>query len=315
MTHIYGLSNANLAQPSFVTIGVFDGVHKGHQHLIRQLVDEAHSAGHLAVVATFFPHPDQVVLGIEGRYYLTAAEERAQYLLELGVDHVVTHPFNEETRMMRAATFVDLLVENLQMKQLWVGSDFALGYQREGDVEFLTKQGIAKGFDVTIIDLLQAGNTHVAISSTLIRDALGQGDVEKVREWLGRGYAVSGKVVAGKKRGRTIGFPTANIETWSQQLVPAIGVYAGWVQIGDERFMAVTNIGTRPTFNNNSVITIEAHLLDFERDIYDETISVSFEKYIRPEMKFDDFQALIEQIAKDVETGREFLQGIKAVSP
>ena len=146
MTHLYSLEEANLPEHSIVTIGVFDGVHKGHQYLIKRLVDEAHATGRLAVVLTFFPHPDVVLRDLQGRYYLTTAEQKAELLTELGVDCVVTHPFNDAVRQVRAAAFVDQLLQNLKMSALWVGSDFAMGYKREGNVPFLREQGLQKGF-------------------------------------------------------------------------------------------------------------------------------------------------------------------------
>lgn len=308
--HIYDLTNAHLTTPSMVTIGVFDGVHIGHQHLIRELVQSAHSQNQLAVVLTFFPHPDIVLKGLTERYYLTTAEQRAEQLLKLGVDYVITHPFNDDTRQIRATAFVDQLCEHLKLKVLRVGADFAMGYQREGNVELLTAQGIEKGFTVEAIELVQTQNSeHKAVSSTLIRDALETGNVAKAREWLGRGYTVNGEVIHGKKRGRQIGFPTANIDVWEEQVIPANGVYAGWAYLGSERYMAMINVGVSPTFEYKGV-TVEAYLLDFERDIYGETMTVSFEHYLRPEAKFDSLRALIDQINADVEQGRMILTNL-----
>jgi riboflavin kinase / FMN adenylyltransferase len=306
MSHIQGLSNANLKKPSIVTIGVFDGVHRGHQHLIRNLVEEAHSSDRLAVVLTFFPHPDIVLRGLRGRYYLTTPPQRARILLDLGVDYVITHPFNEQTRQVRAAAFVDQLQEQLRMSQLWVGPDFAMGYKREGDVPFLQQQAAEKDFHLHVIDIVQAGSDDTKLSSTLIRETLEAGDVQQVREWLGRGYALEGRVLHGKKRGRTLGFPTANLEVWDQQVIPANGIYAGWAYLGQQRFMAMTNVGISPTFGNKE-ITVEAYLLDFDRDIYDQHLTITFEKYIRPEGKYDSLQELIDRINLDIEEGRAYL--------
>lgn len=308
--HVYTLTDATVDRPSLVTIGVFDGVHRGHQHLITSLVEEAHKNGCLAVVLTFFPHPDIVLRGLKGRYYLTTPEQRADMLLSLGVDLVVTHPFDDDTRHMRAADFVDLLVDYLRVRQLWVGADFALGYRREGDVAYLTEQGQEKGFSVHAIELVQARNGAAsAISSTRIRELLEAGSVESARKLLGRGYALAGEVSHGKKRGRSIGFPTANIEVWDQQIIPANGVYAGWGMLGDERFMAMTNVGISPTFMNETV-TVEAYLLDFDRDIYGKNLTITFEKYLRPEQKYDSLDALIAQINHDVERGRAYLASL-----
>ncbi|HRF93606.1 MAG TPA: FAD synthetase family protein, partial [Aggregatilineales bacterium] len=151
MSHIYDISNVHLLQPSVITIGVFDGVHKGHQHLIKQLVEYAHLTNRLAVVLTFFPHPDIVLRGLEGRYYLTHPEQRAEYLLDLGVDYVVTHTFDDTTRYMRAMDFVNSIIKHLRPEKLWVGEDFALGYKREGNVAFLQSAGAQKGFSVEVV--------------------------------------------------------------------------------------------------------------------------------------------------------------------
>lgn len=304
--HIHDLTSAFLDKPSVVTIGVFDGVHIGHQHLIRQLVAEAKAAGKLAVVLTFFPHPDVVLRGPKGRYYLTTPQQRAEALLALGVDYVITHPFNEQTRQIRAASFIDLLIKHLRLSVLWVGRDFALGYKREGTVAYLTDQARQKGFVLHELDLVHTDDNGTPISSTQIRRLLEQGDAARVRDMLGRGYVLSGEVVPGQKRGRTIGFPTANLAIWEEQVIPANGVYAGWAVLGQERFMAVTNVGVRPTFDGQS-ITIEAHILDFDRDIYGQTLAVTFETRLRGEKKFAGIQELVEQITNDVETGRRYL--------
>lgn len=305
MSHIYNLADAQLQQPSMVTIGVFDGVHRGHQHLIRRLVEEARASDRLAVVLTFFPHPDIVLRGLKGRYYLTSPEQRAEQLKKLGVDCVITHPFNDETRHIRAAAFVDQLLAHLRMESLWVGADFAMGYKREGNVDYLRDQGAQKGFQVHAIELVE--NHGEAISSTAIRQALLDGNMQQVTAWLGRPYALVGEVVHGEKRGRAIGFPTANLEVWEEQVIPANGVYAGWATLGDERFMAMTNVGVRPHFEGDN-ITVEAYLVDFDRDIYGQQLALTFDKYLRPEAKFDSLQGLIDQIAADVEEGKAFLR-------
>ena len=303
MQHVYDLTAAQLEQPSLVTIGVFDGVHRGHQYLIRQLVEQAHQNDQQAVVLTFFPHPDVVLRGLEGRYYLTTPEERAEELGRVGVDVVLTQTFDDAFRQISAADLLDQLLQALHMRVLWVGSDFAMGYQREGDVAFLRAKGAVKGFQTEVIDLIRDGE---AISSTAIRQALVAGDVEQANFWLGRGYALSGEVIHGDHRGRTIGFPTANLAVWEQQAIPANGVYAGWALLGDEGYMAVTNIGVRPTFKGQDV-RVEAHLLDFDREIYGEKLRVSFETRLRAEKKFNNIQELIDQIGVDAQAGREYL--------
>lgn len=306
MIHVRQLDDIQLDKPSMVTIGVFDGVHRGHQALIRHLVDEAHAANRQAVVLTFHPHPDVVIRGITGRYYLTTPGQRAEFLGDMGVDVVVTHPFDATVRSMRAAHFVDNLINSLQMTCLRVGTDFALGYQREGNVAYLTELGLEKGYEVRPIELVKRNGNEEQISSSVIRDLLQDGNIKKANDLLGRPYMVEGVVIEGDKRGRTIGFPTANMKVWEQQVLPAKGVYAGWVTLGSERFMAVANLGVRPTFDGQH-LSLEPHLLDFDRDIYGETLQLTFEHRLRPEQKFDGLDALKAQLGRDIAQGRELL--------
>jgi riboflavin kinase/FMN adenylyltransferase len=307
MKHIQRIEDAHLTTRSMLTIGVFDGVHRGHQYLVQQLVRQAHGAGQQAVVLTFYPHPDLVLRGLSGRYYLTSPDQKAELLSALGVDVVITHPFNAEVRHMRAAAFVQQLVDYLRISQVWVGSDFALGYQREGNVAFLRGQGAQQDFTVHEIDLMLNGDAK--ISSSAVREALLQGELEQAREWLGRGYTLRGEVVHGEGRGHKIGYPTANIDVWSEQVIPANGIYAGWATVNGERFMAATNVGVRPTFDGSNV-TVEPYLLDFDRDIYGQTLEVTFEKRLRPEARFNGLPELIAQIGRDVEETRAYLSSL-----
>lgn len=307
MIHVRQLDSIQLEKPSIVTIGVFDGVHRGHQALIANLVEEAHSAGKLAVVLTFFPHPDVIIGDVETRYYLTSPEQRAYLLGDMGVDVVVTHPFDENVREIRAETFIDNLLHALNMTCLRVGTDFALGYQREGNVTYLSELGEQKGYEVRPIELVTVNGDEDSISSSLIRSLLQAGDVKKANKLLGRPYVVEGKVIQGDQRGRTIGFPTANMDIWQQQILPAQGVYAGWATIDDERFMAVTNLGTRPTFDGVT-LSLEPHLLDFDRDIYGKNMVLTFEHRLRSEQKFDGLEALKAQLQADIAQGRKLLE-------
>ncbi|HYO88074.1 MAG TPA: bifunctional riboflavin kinase/FAD synthetase [Candidatus Limnocylindrales bacterium] len=309
MIHLTELEAIALTRPSVVTIGVFDGVHLGHQYLVRRLVASARASGRLAVVITFYPHPDVVLRGITGRYYLTTPDERAALLGDLGVDFVVTLSFDDHLRHIRAAAFVDLMVNHLRVSELWVGAEFALGYKREGNVPFLTAQGAEKGFVVDAVDLMaveDSGDGLLKISSSAIRAALAEGAVETAERMLGRPYGVRGEIVHGLARGRTIGFPTANIAVPDERLIPANGVYAGWALLDSECFMAVTNVGTRPTFSGEDV-TVEAHLLDFNRDIYGAPLEFQFITRLRPEMRFTGIEALIAQIEADAAAGRAVL--------
>lgn len=291
------LSEVDHKQPTCVAIGSFDGVHVGHQTLLRRMAAEAHAAGMRTAALTFFPHPRRVLHTLPPRFYLTTLDERVHLLAGQGIDLVITHPFDDEVRQVRAAAFVDQLLAALDMRQLW-GGDFALGYQREGDVPFLRAQGAAKGFTVRTFDepVLWGG---ALVSSRRVREALETGDLDTVTGCLGRYYGVRGPVVKGDQRGRTIGFPTANVAVWDELLLPGHGVYATYAWVGGQRRPAATNVGVRPTVDGLK-LTVEAHILDFDADIYGEDIRLEFARRIRPEMKFNGLEELKAQIAADV---------------
>jgi len=310
MRHWRSFEDAATDNDSLVTIGVFDGVHLGHQRLVRDLVERARAARQQAIAVTFFPHPDKVLDQTSERYYLTTPDKRADLLLAQRLDSVITLAFDESIRQLSASAFVDRLVNSLRMRELWVGADFALGFQREGDVEFLRAQGTARGFAVNAVELVSADDQRNLISSSRIRACLRQGDVERARGMLGRAYALEGTVVAGDGRGRSIGVPTANLAVWGEQLMPANGVYAAWVTLGDGSYMAATNIGQRPTFAGDKV-TIEAHLLDFSGDIYGEKAELRFEQRLRAEQRFDGLEELVAQIDNDIAATRRLLGDVR----
>ncbi len=302
--HVTHLSQVSRAFPTVLAIGVFDGVHLGHQRLLQQMVGAAQLSGARAAVLTFFPHPAEVIHGLGDRLYLTTLEERIQRLQALGVDLVITHPFNEEVRQTRAADFVEQLRRFLDLRQLWGGS-FSLGYQREGTYDYLRALGTHYGFTVHgIADLAILGGERV--SSSRIRQSLQAGDLADVNACLGRRFGVTGRVVTGRRLGHTIGFPTANLHIWERQLLPAYGVYAAYAWLGDDRYGAAVNVGVRPTVDGQQ-LTVEAHLLDFEGNVYDHTLRLEFEARIRPEMKFNGLDDLRAQIARDVDTIRSIV--------
>ncbi len=291
------LSDVTRRVPTFVAVGSFDGVHLGHQSVLQTMVSEAQNAGARTAVLTFFPHPQRVIQQMTEPYYLGTLNERVALLTSLGIDLIITHPFNDEVRKMRAVTFVGELCHYLEMRQLW-GGNFALGYQREGDIPTLRQLGQDRGYTVQQVEAMVMFQGE-RVSSSRIRRSLVEGDLAEVNGCLGRPYCVSGTVIEGQKMGRTIGFPTANVGFWDEQLLPANGVYATYAWLGDERHLAATNVGMRPTVNGSNV-TVEAHLLDFDADIYGRTLRLEFIDRIRPEMKFAGLDALKNQIAADV---------------
>ncbi|MCA9955027.1 MAG: riboflavin biosynthesis protein RibF, partial [Anaerolineales bacterium] len=275
-----------------------------HQAVLQAMISEAKAIGARTAVLTFFPHPKRVIQKMTEPYYLGTLDQRVELLASLGIDLIITHPFNDVVRQTRAATFVDDLCRYLDMRQLW-GGNFALGYKREGDIPTLRQLGEERGYTVQQVEAMVLFQGE-QVSSSRIRRSLLEGDMTEVNGCLGRPYCVSGTVVEGKKMGRTIGFPTANVDFWDEQLLPANGVYATYAWLGEERHLAATNVGVRPTVNG-SAVTVEAHLLNFDADIYGRTLRLEFIDRIRPEMKFAGLDALKAQIAADVAQVRTFL--------
>ncbi len=298
------LSDVPGRHPTFVAVGSFDGVHLGHRAVLEKMMAAAQQAGARTAVLTFFPHPQRVIQKMTEPYYLSTLDQRVDLLASLGLDLIITHPFNDEVRQTRAATFVDELCRYLDMRQLW-GGNFALGYKREGDIPTLRKLGEERGYTVQQVEAMVLWQEE-RVSSSRIRRSLLEGDMAEVNGCLGRPYCVSGEVVHGQQMGRTIGFPTANVDFWPEQLLPANGVYAAYAWLGDERHLAATNVGVRPTVNGHAV-TVEAHLLDFDADIYGRTLRLEFIDRIRPEMKFAGLDALKAQIAADVAQVRQLM--------
>ena len=291
-------------EPTFLAIGSFDGVHRGHQAVLKKLITAARAEGVRAAVLTFFPHPKRVIQNVQGPYYITTLSDRVRLLAQQGVDLIITHPFNEKVRYTRAADFVDQLCRHLDMRQLW-GGNFALGYQREGDVAFLRRLGQEKGYTVEVVQAMVTWHGEM-VSSSRVRRTLVAGDVEDANGCLGRLHHVRGIVIEGDKRGHTIGFPTANLQIWDELLLPANGVYATYAWVGESRHLAATNVGVRPTVDGRR-LTVEAHLLDFEGDLYGQELRLEFISRIRPEMKFAGLNALKAQIQADVDEVRQQL--------
>ena len=307
MLHYTSLNVLQL-DAAWATIGTFDGVHRGHQAVIRQLVEGAHAAGAAAVAVTFFPHPAMVVRNRRGPIYLTTPEERAVLLGELGVDVVLTLNFDAAMAAQSALEFMQPLAQHLGLKHLLVGHDFALGRNREGNVHRLTELGAQLGYAVSEIAPFQLEGSIV--SSSQIRALISAGQVAQAAQFLSRPYTLTGQVIHGDGRGRGLGIPTANLDLWPERLVPAAGVYACWAWVGAQRLMAVTNVGVRPTFGEHLAVRIEPFLLDFDQDLYGQTLKLAFIELLRPEQRFASVQALLVQIDQDVTRSREILSHV-----
>lgn len=306
MQHYWSLEEVHF-QNAWLTIGQFDGVHLGHQEIIRRLIRGAHAHQSPAVVITFFPHP-AVVLGKRiSPSYLTTPDERANLLGELGVDAVITHPFDKNVAATSAQVFMTNIKAKLGIEQLIVGHDFAMGHNRTGNVAKLKIIGQQLGFAVEEVPPVTINGELV--SSSLIRKALSSGSVEKAALLLGRNYRVSGEVVPGDGRGRTIGIPTANLNMWQWRALPASGVYVCQAYLMGKTWGSVTNIGTRPTFAPHSNHTwVETHLLDFDEQIYGQELRLSFIARLREERRFPNIQALIDQINHDITKANRILK-------
>lgn len=304
MIHVRSLDEVSLKH-SWLSIGVFDGVHRGHQEIIRRLTLGAHTAAEPAVVVTFWPHP-ATVLGAARVRCLSTADERAELLSAFGVDVVVTHTFDAATANTTAADFVARLHRRLDFRHLLIGYDFALGKGRQGDASRLAEIGRSLMYEVEIVPALS--DESGVISSTEIRKLVATGDVLAAAGLLGRPYGLRGPVVAGDGRGRDLGYPTANIDYPQEKILPANGIYACWAWIEGQRHRAAVNVGTRPQFHPEAdTPLVEAHILDLDRQLYGLDVQLEFILRLRDEMRFGSVPELIEQIGRDVLRTSELL--------
>jgi riboflavin kinase / FMN adenylyltransferase len=312
-----------------LTIGVFDGVHLGHQHLIGQVVRRAASLGCRSGVITFHPHPAAVLRPESALPMLTTLDERLRLIRRLRVDIIATLPFSPELAALSAQDFVNLIQQHLRIRELWVGPDFALGRNREGHIVRLAEIGGRMGFSVHVVPSMQLEGQ--VVSSTRVRDLLALGDVSQAGVLLGHCFAFSGPVIRGEGRGRSLGFATANLAAGAERALPANGSYAAHVFVSPSRAQgdslpeaqasgkaegaraleplpAVANVGVRPTFAGNRRV-VEAHLLDFAGDLYGQVLSVHFVRRLRAEIRFAGASELREQVRQDVVQARRILAG------
>jgi riboflavin kinase/FMN adenylyltransferase len=305
MQHYRSLEQVSL-ENSWLTVGVFDGVHRGHQQILQKLTAGAHEYGVPAVVLTFDPHPAKLFGRGEIRL-LTLPDERAELLGSLGVDIVITHPFDQNVANTTAFDFMEQIKRQLQVSHLVLGYDSTLGKNREGNASRLTEIGRELGYSLEVVPALS--DESGVISSTEIRKLIETGNVAEARRLMGHLYSLHGPVIHGDARGRTIDVPTANIGYSHEKMIPANGIYACWAYLEDEKHRAAVNIGVNPTFTpEKQIANVEAHLLDFKRQIYGEDVKLEFVARLRNELKFDSVEALLEQIWKDIEHTREILQ-------
>ncbi len=288
-----------------ITVGVFDGVHLGHKQLISELLKQAGRKGMLSGIVTFRQHPEDLFNSKTKLPFLTDIKTRARLLRDEGIDTIVLLSFTSELSRLDFRSFIGLLVKYLKMRGIVIGSDFALGKSREGDAAALKRLGDEMGFAVTVVPPLEINGE--VVSSTSIRKAMAEGDMEKVYRLTGRYFSLHGKVVTGAGRGEGLGFPTANLGVNSGQALPPDGVYAGLAHINGEIYQAMTNVGKDPTFGGTER-TIESYLLDYRGDLYGHELSVDFVAKLRNEKKFASAEELKKQVAEDIKHGRTILE-------
>ncbi|MEZ0095405.1 bifunctional riboflavin kinase/FAD synthetase [Streptacidiphilus sp. EB129] len=291
---------------SVVTIGSFDGVHRGHQLIINQAIRHARELGVRSVVVTFDPHPSEVVRPGSHPALLAPHPRRAELMAELGVDAVLVIPFTEAFSQVSPEDFVRrVLVDALHTTVIVEGPNFRFGHRASGNVALLAELGEHYGFTLDLCDLTEQAENGTPLSSTLARRLVAEGDVAGAAEVLGRPHRVEGIVVRGAQRGRELGFPTANVATVPHTAIPADGVYAGWLTVGPERMPAAISVGTNPQFNGTER-TVEAYAIDrVGLDLYGLQVSVEFLAYLRGMEKFDSLEALLDRMAVDVKQARE----------
>jgi riboflavin kinase/FMN adenylyltransferase len=300
MKTYWDINSINIKNPA-VTVGTFDGVHLGHQYIFRQLINSATSNHTESMVITFWPHPRMIVnKGATEIMMLNTLEEKIDLIGRQGVQHFLILPFNQEFSQLSAAQFIEkYLFQKLHIKSLIMGYDHRFGKDRMGDFDHLKNCAEKYNFNIQQVEPFCLEGEK--ISSTIIRDALLNGKVDYANKFLSRNYSVTGNVKNGKKIGRDLGFPTANIHPdYNYKLIPHDGVYAVKVIVDGKEFIGMLNIGIRPTVNKgNENKSIEVHLIDFEGDLYDKKISLVFYKKIRNEMKFNSLDQLINQLKAD----------------
>ncbi len=289
-----------------MTVGIFDGVHIGHQAIIQNMVQKASSVGVSTGVVTFYPHPAEVIRGTTESIYLTSPDQRAKLISRLGVDYVLTLKFDRNLANQSAEEFIQSLTNQIGMKELWVGNDFVLGKNRQGTIDLLQTLGGRFGYTVREIPKITVDSKFV--SSSQIRHHILSGGISQANKLLGRYYSICGRVIKGMGRGKSLGTPTANIDTWEKQLLPTNGVYATLVSYKQHRFQSVTNVGIKPTFlENPAKSTVETYIFDFEDNVYEKELTIEFVEYLRKEIPFPNKPALINQIQRDIQRAKEVL--------
>lgn len=303
----HSINTFSSTKKTIVTLGTFDGVHLGHQSILNQLIEATENGMYESVVLTFYPHPRMVLQQEPAIQLLNSMDEKTMLLEKSGIDHLIIHPFDAAFSKLSAEAFVQkVLVEQLQIHKIIIGYDHRFGENRTANITDLIQFGKKYNFEVAQINAKEIN--EIAVSSTNIRTALGNGSIQLANRYLGYTYFFSGKVMKGKQLGRTIGFPTANLELLEPfKLLPKKGAYVVYSMLKGTRIFGMMNIGHNPTLGENER-TIEVHFFDLKEDLYDSVLCISLLAFIRPEEKFSSVEALKTQLHKDRDFSKKYLR-------
>lgn len=297
MEYISKTLDFHVDEPSVISFGKFDGLHRGHEFLMEKQIEQSNLHGYKRIIFTFDIPPKSEVLGIESKVIITN-DEKEYVFEESGVDYLIECPFVPEVMNMEADVFVRWIVKNLNVKCIVVGNDFHFGHNRAGDHRLLAQMADEMGYELIVVDKIKDGDRD--ISSTYIREEIAAGHIGKANELLGYPFFIKGKVVHGRQIGRTIGIPTVNLTIPQEKLLPPNGVYMTKVLVKDNWYLGVTNIGCKPTISGENPIGAETYIIDFSQNVYGQEILVELHEFIRPEMKFDSIEELKGQMSADI---------------
>lgn len=307
MRYIRNTLDFQVKEPAAVTLGKFDGLHRGHDLLMQTVIEYSRTHGLTSVVFTFDVPPKTKVEEIAANV-LTTNDEKEYIFAKRGIDCLIECPFTEEVMCMEPRKFIAWISKSLHMKYIVVGDDFRFGHNRAGDFHTLQKYEAEFGYKTIVIDKLKDKNRD--ISSTYIREKIAEGNIQKANELLGYHYFIKSEIVHGRKLGRTIGIPTINMVLPKDKLLPPNGVYLTEVFADGKKYMGVTNVGCKPTVSNEKKVGVETYIAHFQKDIYGEKPVVSFLRFIRPEQKFNSVEELKAQMEKDIETALKYYENI-----
>lgn len=307
MEYIRETTEIQIPEPTVITLGKFDGLHMGHKLLVETMLEKKKDG--LATVMFTFDIPPKAIVNQESQKVLITRQEKEAVFRQTGIDYLIEYPFTSKVRAMEPETFIQMLVEQLNVKCIVAGTDFHFGHNRSGNYETLQKAGPKYGFETIIIEKREYENRD--ISSSFVREEIQKGHMEKANMLLGYEYFVKGEVVHGKKLGRRLGIPTVNLIPPAEKLLPPFGVYASKVMIDGVQYGGMTNVGKKPTIEGDNPVGVETHIFDYDGDLYGKEIEIQFLHYLRKEKRFASVDELKAQMNRDIEKGKAYLQNYR----